>query len=167
MTILRRMSQPEYVVWLAEAIPEYAADKVASGEWADDVALALSRKEFDELLPDGVETAENHLFTVSSAQGTPVGVLWFAVKTKFDARIAYVFDVVIHEEHRRKGHARRAFLAMEDEVRKLGLTGVALHVFGHNTGARALYEALGYLPTNLSLFKPIGPAVLDFPPAHR
>lgn len=28
--------------------------------------------------------------------------------------------------------------------------------FGHNTGAQALYSRLGYQPTNISLFKPIG-----------
>ena len=31
-----------------------------------------------------------------------------------------------------------------------------IHVVGHNTGAQALYAKLGYQPTNISLFKPIG-----------
>lgn len=158
MSVLRPMTETEYITWLAEAIPEYAADKVAAGQWAADAALELSRKEYEELLSQGTHTPDNHLFTITDAEGAPVGVLWFAVQTKFDARIAYVFDVSIQESRRRQGHGRRAFLALEDQARRLELTGVALHVFGHNTNARALYAGLGYEPTNISLFKPIGAA---------
>ena len=150
------MTQPEYAAWLAETIPAYAADKVASGQWAEDAALELSKKEYAELLPQGPETPENHLFTILDQESAPVGVLWFAVKTKFNARIAFVLDVTVREGRRRQGHARRALLALEGEVRKLGLSGIALHVFGHNTGAQALYAKLGYRPTNISLFKPVG-----------
>ena len=158
MSTLRPMTEPEYDAWVAEAVPAYAADKVASGQWSEDAAIELSRKEFEDLLPNGIETPENHLFTVLSPQGLPVGVLWFAVKNKFNARVAYVFDVAIQEEHRRQGHARRAFIALEDEIRQRGLAGVGLHVFGHNAAARALYAGLGYEPTNISLFKPINAA---------
>ena len=70
-------------------------------------------------------------------------MLWFAVKKKFGADIAYVFDVSIRPERQREGHAARAFLALEEQVRRLGLTGIALHVFGHNDAARALYAKLG------------------------
>ena len=58
----------------------------------------------------------------------------------------------------REGHALRAFVALEDEVRRLGLSGIALHVFGHNTGAQALYAKLGFHPTNISLYKPVAAA---------
>jgi ribosomal protein S18 acetylase RimI-like enzyme len=61
-------------------------------------------------------------------------------------------------ERQREGHAFRAFLDLEAEVQRLGLSGIALHVFGHNTGAQALYAKLGFQPTNISLFKPVDPA---------
>jgi len=156
MPVLRPMTQPEYAAWLAATIPAYAADKVASGQWAEDAALALSKKEYGELLPQGLATPDNHLFMILDQEAAPVGVLWFAVKTKFNARIAFVFEVAVLEARRRQGYAKQALLALEDEVRKLGLSGIALHVFGHNTGAQALYATLGYQPTNISLFKPIG-----------
>ena len=38
---------------------------------------------------------------------------------------------------------------------RLGLQGIALHVFGHNTGAQALYGKLGYVPTNINMFKAV------------
>jgi ribosomal protein S18 acetylase RimI-like enzyme len=67
-----------------------------------------------------------------------------------------VFDVSISQERQREGHAFRAFLALEAEVQKLGLSGIALHVFGGNTSAQALYAKLGFQPTNISLFKSVG-----------
>jgi ribosomal protein S18 acetylase RimI-like enzyme len=158
MSVLRPMTTSEYADWLEVSIPAYAADKVASGQWSEEDSLELSRKENDELLPQGLNTPDNHFFTIVDSQSATVGMLWFAVKTNANARIAYVYDVSVEPDRRREGHAMRAFLALENEARRLGLTGIALHVFGHNAGARALYARLGYEPTNISLFKPLGQA---------
>lgn len=158
MTTLRRMTEDEYAAWVDATVPAYAEDKVASGQWSAAESLARSRKEFDELLPQGLETPENRFFTIVDAQGAPVGTLWIAEQARGGARIAYVYDVGIHPERQREGHAHRAFVALEDEARRLGLAGIALHVFGHNIGARALYAKLGFEPTNLHLFKPLAHA---------
>jgi ribosomal protein S18 acetylase RimI-like enzyme len=158
VSALRPMTASEYAQWVEQSIAGYALDKVTSGQWSPEESLELSRKENNELLPLGLETPGNCLFTIVDRQAVAVGTLWFAVKKKFGADIAYVFDVGIRPERQREGHAARAFLALEDEVRRRGLTGIALHVFGHNDAARALYAGLGFQPTNISLFKPIGSA---------
>ena len=157
VSTLRPMTASEYADWVEQSITGYAADKVASGQWTPEESLELTRKEIADLLPLGLETPGNHLFAVVDSQGDAVGMLWFAVKKKFGADIAYVFDVSVRPERQREGHAARAFLALEDEARRLGLSGIALHVFGHNDAARALYARLGFRPTNISLFKPIDP----------
>ena len=161
---LRAMTSREYETWKAAAIASYAADKVASGQWAADESLHLSTKEHGELLPQGLATPDNYLFTVLDDNSRPVGVLWFAVRTKFNASVAYVYNIEIDPQHRRHGHAYRALLALEEEARRLGLAGVALHVFGHNTTAQALYAKLGYAPTNINLYKPL--TVADGIPAR-
>ena len=155
MSFLRPMTEPEFAAWLETAIPEFAGSKVASGQWSEGESLELSRKEHQELLPHGRATPDNYFFTITDPQGTAVGVVWFAVRTKFNERIAHVFDVRVQPERQREGHASRAFLALENEVRKLGLSGIALHLFGHNKGAQALYANLGFQPTNINLFKPV------------
>lgn len=155
MTVLRPMVQAEYDAWLEESIPAYAADKVASGQWSQEASLELSRKENNELLPQGLATPDNHFYTIVDSNSNAVGMLWFAVKTKFNSPIAFVFDVSVSPERRREGHAYRAFVALEAETRRLGLSGIALHVFGYNTGAQALYAKLGFQPTNISLFKAV------------
>lgn len=153
MSTLRPMSDAEYAAWQEQSIKDYAADKVASGQWSESESLELSRKENDELLPQGLQTPDNYFFTIANAQAESVGMLWFAVRTKFNAPIAFVYDVAVWPEHQRQGHASRAFLALEEEVRRRGLGGIALHVFGHNAAAQALYAKLGFQPTNINLFK--------------
>lgn len=155
MPALRPMTELEYAAWLEESIPAYAADKVASGQWPAEDAVALARKENDEMLPQGLQTPDHHFYAIVDLHAVAVGMLWFAVTTKANARIAYVYDVSVKPDRQREGHATRAFMALEDDVRRRGLAGIALHVFGHNAGARALYARLGFEPTNISMFKPL------------
>ena len=163
MSVLRRMNNTEYAAWHADAVLAYAADKVASGQWSEVESVELSRKEHETLLPEGLESKGNHLFSVLAPSGEPVGTLWFAESAKFGLPIAYVFNIVVAPEHRRKGHANRAFQALEHEVKAMGLHGVALHVFGSNHAARELYAKLGYEPTNINLFKHVPTGALYLP----
>jgi RimJ/RimL family protein N-acetyltransferase len=164
LSCLRPISSDEYAAWLETVIPAYAQDKVASGQWPADSALERSRKEYSELLPQGPRTAGHHVYTILGGEGEAVGTLWFAAQERAGQRIAYVFDVVIAAEHRRRGYALLAFRALEDEAVRLGLDGIALHVFGHNHAARALYAKLGFADTNVNMFKGL-PASADSPPA--
>lgn len=156
MTILTLMTQNEFLAFAEEAVPAFAADKIASGHWSPDEALELSRKSFDELLPHGLASGDNFLFTIRDpANQVNVGTVWIAVQERAGKRIAHVYNVIVQPAHQRKGHATRAFLALENEVRSLGLSGIALNVFCHNADAHALYVKLGYQPTNINMFKAI------------
>ena len=44
-------------------------------------------------------------------------------------------------------------MALEDKVREQGLTRIALHVFRHNEGARALYRRSGYVEKGITMTK--------------
>jgi ribosomal protein S18 acetylase RimI-like enzyme len=154
--VLVPMSEAEFTAYAAESIPEYARDKVRSGQWAEENALELSRRGLEEMLPQGVATHDNHLFSLREAEGSAVvGMLWFAVQEQAGRKLAYVYDVAIRPPYQRRGYATEAFAALEGEARTRGLAGIGLHVFGHNPGARALYEKLGYAATNIHMFKSI------------
>lgn len=148
------MTDAEFAAYLAFAIPDFARDKVKAGQWAAAESLELSRKGYAESLPQGLATPDNFLFAVRDDRTSEqIGMLWFGTQARGGQRIAYVYDIAIDAEHQRKGHASRAFAALEVDVQKRGLSGIALHVFGHNTGAQALYQKLGYLTTNINMFK--------------
>lgn len=155
MTALVPMTEPEYEGFLALAVPAFAKDKCESGAWTVEESLARSLQSFLELLPQGLETPDNHLCTIRDAAGAQVGVLWYALEQRGSARVAYVYEIEVLPPYRRQRHALRALAALETVVRAHGATGIALHVFGHNAPARALYAALDYRPTNINLYKPV------------
>lgn len=158
MSPLRPMTEAEFAAWCDAIVPDYAAEKVESGDWAESEALARSRASLDGLVPQGLKTPDNHLFTIVAPDGQPVGMLWFAVKERSGSRIAYVYNIAIDPPFRRQGHAERAFEALEHEARRLGLEGIGLHVFGHNRGAISLYGKLGFEATDITMFKSLGDA---------
>lgn len=62
-----------------------------------------------------------------------------------EARRAYILNVYTDPEHRRRGLARRVMQAILEWCRREGFASVALHA---SDDGRALYETLGFQPTN-------------------
>jgi RimJ/RimL family protein N-acetyltransferase len=151
---LTPMDPIDYEAFLEEAIVDYADDKVRVGNWQSDEALERSRREFANLLPQGTATPNNHLWMIEDSESaTKVGILWLGVQERNGKRDGFVYDVRVFEPYRRRGYASGAFLALEDKARELGLASIGLHVFGDNHAARALYQKLGYVETNVNMRK--------------
>lgn len=153
MAVIRPLSEDEYAAWAARTIPAFAREKVESGAWSAEEALEKSKADLDRLLPNGKDTPDHFLHAILAEGGRPVGVLWFAIQQRGGERIAYLYNIEVDAAHRRQGHAQRALDALEAEAARLGLAGVALHVFGHNASAHALYVKHGYAATNVHMFK--------------
>jgi ribosomal protein S18 acetylase RimI-like enzyme len=153
------MKAEEFAVYVKRAIPEHAQDKVSSGQWSSVSSLAQSRQEFEELLPQGLATRDNYLFTVRDVKTEEdIGMLWYATQDRAGQRVAYVYDILVEPQKQRRGFGTAIFRALEAKVAAQGLTGIELHVFGHNTAAHALYVKLGYRATNISMFKAVASA---------
>lgn len=158
MTALVAMSPASFAAFVEIAVADYAASSVAAGRWAAADALALSRAEFGALLPQGLQTPDQHLYEIrAAADGPMIGFLWFALVTRGSLSSAYVFQLQIEPAQRRRGHARAAFEAMEALAAGLGATSIGLHVFAGNEAAQALYRSLGYHATGVNMLKPLGP----------
>ena len=165
MITLEAISPAEYKTWLTQAIRDYADDKVSSGNWDASEALDRSAAEFHRLLPDGPATPDNFVYSLmtpnANTKGSDdtapvsVGVLWFALPP-WKPPIAFIYDFLIYEPHRRHGFGEEALRALEEKVKALGLDTIGLHVFAHNTAARALYEKAGYAVTNINMAKKLG-----------
>lgn len=152
MVRLTPMTEETFRDYLAVSVGEYAAEKVRAGNWVESEALERSAQSYAELLPDGVATPDNYLYTILAGE-TPVGELWFAVRQDGGHRAAFIYDFAINEAHRRQGYAAQALTALEPIVRDLGLDRISLHVFGHNQPAISLYQKVGYLATNINMTK--------------
>lgn len=152
--VLRPMTEAAYQRFWRESVADYAQEKVIAGQWPAETAADQSAAEFAHLLPQGLATPDHHLYEICDpATGQAVGHLWFAIEVRHGVRMAYVYDLAVQPEHQRRGHATRAFGAMEERVRALNVWRIDLHVFGHNPGAQALYAALGYRVTSVTMAK--------------
>ena len=65
----------------------------------------------------------------------------------------YIFDLFLAPQARGKGLGKLVMSELEVETKKLGFNALRLHVFGHNTVARRLYESAGYITTNIHMLK--------------
>ena len=145
------MTAEEYGVFLGRAVAEYAEDKARAGAWRAEEALERSRAEFEQLLPDGLATPGQLLFTAYDGDDA-VGLLWLSLPA--EARpAAWVFDVWVEPAARDRGYGRAIMLAGERELVKHGVGELALNVFGDNARARHLYESLGYRVTAQQMSK--------------
>jgi ribosomal protein S18 acetylase RimI-like enzyme len=150
------MTDEEFTAWVEPTIRDYAAHHVAAGTWSAEDALELARTQTLTLLPGGVRTKDQYLYTTrDAATGEQAGVLWINVRTKAGRTEAFIYDIVIAEERRGQGYGRATMLACVERARELGADSVGLHVFGDNTVARKLYTSLGFIETSVQMSLPL------------
>ena len=160
MTILEPMPPERFDEFVDVVSASHAADNVASGRWAEQESESLARAELERHLPQRAATPDHHFYEIRCDPAGPVlGFVWLGSLPRGSVRVAFVFQLFVYPEHRRQGHGRAALLQVEKLAEAMGLTGVALNVFGSNSAAQALYRSLGYVVTSLSMHKPLGHAV--------
>ena len=147
-------SEADFHAWLVQAIPAFALTNVRDGRWSLAEAIVKSQEAHAALLPQGLATPGQFFMHLhDEASGRRVGTLWWSEGEAGGRREAYVYNIEIDEAARRRGHARAAFAELERVAREHGMQQVGLHVFGHNTGARRLYDELGFEPTSITMRK--------------
>jgi len=140
---LRPMTATEFESYRDQLITAYAQDMLDAGAFTDrDRALEASVVSTEELLPDGLESPGQHLWTAHDGE-VLVAILWIAV----DGPQGYIYDIEVHHDQRRRGYGREVLDAGARAAYELGARELGLNVFGHNDGARALYERAGYVTT--------------------
>jgi ribosomal protein S18 acetylase RimI-like enzyme len=144
---LEPMTEDQYGPWRAEAEAHYARSRAKSGQSAQ-AAARDAADTYAKLLPDGFATPDNHFWYAYDGERR-VGFLW--VKVTHDT--AFVYNVAVEPGLRRQGYGRAIMLAAERWCRDHALRSIGLHVFAHNTGARALYEQLGFTETGRNMAK--------------
>lgn len=153
---LVELGDAPYREYRKHLVCEYAADKVRAGAWSPAEAENRAAKDVDGLLPEGPATRNHFLYAVrDDSVLAEVGTVWLALMDSGVGRSVWIYDIIIHENFRRKGYASRTLELVEDRARVLGARSVELHVFGHNHGAQALYEKMGYNVTSITMAKPI------------
>jgi len=135
---LRPMSQQEFDAYMAESAEGYVAELASAGMSAE-AARRQGEEQMAELVPDGLASPGQHFFTAWVGD-TAVGHLWIST----ERQMAFVYDVAVREDQRRKGYGEAIMNAGAVWSRDRGHPALGLNVFAHNLNARALYDKLGY-----------------------
>ena len=156
MTRLRPMRPSVFPTFVEAAVASYAEDNVNAERWTEDEALDLARGEIALLLFRGLETPEHRLFEIEEdADGTLVGFVWLGSLRRGNVRVAFVYQLVVFEPYRGRGHGKAALRQAAAFAAADGHDRMELHVFRHNTVALKLYASVGFETASLSLTMPL------------
>jgi ribosomal protein S18 acetylase RimI-like enzyme len=142
------MDQEDFEHVIEIEIRNYAADHVRNGNWPEEGSLERSRQEFERLLPQGIQTPNQYLWSLLDGE-QKIGFLWVQVRNNR----AFIYDFLIDEEYRGKGYGKQAMQAMDERLQFMNVDSVSLHVFGDNVTAQELYKKMGFEVTGMHMNK--------------
>ncbi len=104
-------------------------------------------EEFEKADPLDPWGADHQVLFAADEDGTLMGLIWLARRESFyvfKEWLAWIYNLHVVPEHRRRGVARHLLGEAEEWVMQEGLRSIGLHVIDFNESARCLYESLGY-----------------------
>jgi len=69
-------TQSEFDDYMSYAIDNYAAANIKSGRWPEEIAKTESKKQYDYVLKDGLQS-EGHVFWKVCLDEKKIGIFWF------------------------------------------------------------------------------------------
>lgn len=137
----RPFTLQEYNRFEEWSIGSYARSLVSSGTEPEKDALCAAAEEYEELLPEGMNTPGNTFLQAQNENGKIVGYVWYA-----DAEAGEVFltDFGVEPDYRRQGYGFAILRKLEEKLAAEGTVRIRLHVFDNNTPAIRLYQKAGY-----------------------
>ncbi|MET9012817.1 GNAT family N-acetyltransferase [Streptomyces olivaceoviridis] len=137
----RPMTPAEYPAWRASETAGYVAGIVRSGALTPEEAARKADRDFEKLLPQGLETPDNTVLVLEAA-GEPIGTGW--LRHGHLPGVTYGYSLYVQERHRGKGYGRAAMAAGEQVALAAGDSMLMFTVWGGNEVAMNLYTSAGY-----------------------
>ena len=148
------MTAEQFERYLEPAIAGYAQAHVKAGDCSPEEALVLAKAEYESLLPRGLSSPNEHLFSIyADGHAEPVGMLWFEAREKRGRKSAYIFDFQVDPKWRGKGYGTAALRELDRLAASMGIGRIGLNVMGWNSGAKALYERCGFSVAGIGMTK--------------
>jgi ribosomal protein S18 acetylase RimI-like enzyme len=152
---LRPLRDSELPEFMAASRAEYVEGMIAHAQMPLEFARGKAEHDLREFV-GATSIPKGHRLYWIEAEGERIGRLWFGERrSRRVGRFAWLYEVEIDEPFRGRGYGRRAMELLENEVRALGISEVALNVWGGNEAARSLYRAQGYFERAVEMAKEI------------
>ena len=154
MVTFKPLTKKEFKNYYNESITSYSEDIIVTLGVENKFALETAQEQFEKLLPDGIDTINNHICSILDKKSlNRVGILWYTIREEYEQKYAFISDIIIFSEYRGKGYGTEAFNELEKITTNKGIYSIKLHVFGHNIKARALYKRLGFSDDSIYMSK--------------
>lgn len=138
----RAITPSEFQRYCDWSVQNYAQSMFREGQSESmEAAMEAAQRDFQSLLPDGLDTAQNELMAIRGECGEDVGMIWYEIT---NPQRAFIADFVIMPQCRRRGYGLAALQALAHELAERGFSQILLHVFQGNEAARSLYEKAGF-----------------------
>ncbi|MCE5008022.1 GNAT family N-acetyltransferase [Staphylococcus equorum] len=150
--ILENMDDQTFKVFYKESIIEYAEEHVKSGDWEEEGSIIRARTEFENLLPDGLNTSNQYLLSVIY-NNLNIGYLWLHIFDVKEQKKCFIYDIKIKDTYRGQGFGTKTMECLEEYCKNKEVASIGLHVFGHNKRAVSLYNKMCFEITNYRMEK--------------
>jgi mycothiol synthase len=124
-------------------VAEFAASMTDNFGIPPERARVDAERQMQAILPDGVAT-KGELLRKAVDGDAEVGFLWISLPGTSFPEMAWISEITVAADQRSRGYGSQMIAAAEADLVGRGVHTIGLHVFGRNTGARRLYDRLGY-----------------------
>lgn len=140
----KSMDSDEFQVYSKWSVKAYAEHLIKAGdEKFRFKALKVAKSEFNDIFPDGANSADNYLYVVINEQNEKIGVIGYQ-KSPFEENAAFVTENVIKEEYRGQGYGKSTFVKIQEDAREKGFGKMVLNCFKHTPISYSMYEKNGF-----------------------
>ncbi|WP_392455261.1 GNAT family N-acetyltransferase [Chryseomicrobium aureum] len=157
MIELREMAPQEFEVYFQDKLQRYTEVLSENVHEVGGNPSEQAKKQLSNLLPKGLATRYHWLFTVQ-VDAVLAGYVW--VKIDDEKKSAFLYEIYLFEVYRGNGIGTEVMRQIEHLLRQKDITYFKLHVFGSNTGARKLYEELGFQIAGVNMLKSLDSELL-------
>lgn len=147
------MTNDDLAAYLRKSIPEYAYDQVQAGNWSSTEAINRSRAEFDQMIPQGLETPNAVLVNVLMNAETKIGMMWYYIDPEKPVPTIYLLDFFLFPQFKSKGLEKSVLNGLEDAAKAGGARRIELQIFAHRANDLKMYLESGFSQTSILLAK--------------
>jgi acetyltransferase (GNAT) family protein len=147
------MTDADFAAFMRKSIPEYAYDQMHAGNWTQDEAVSRARSEFQQMLPDGLRTPNQHLYLIQDEHDQKIGMIWYFVEASRPRKTAFLIDFFIFPEERHRNYETDALALFEKQVQDEGVQRIELQIFAHKAEDLAMYRDAQYNDISIFLAK--------------